>query len=127
MRCRRGRCWTGNLLAMAALEGRKKMSTTADVLAKLESLGTEQNRKVYRRHGVKGELYGISYANLTALKKRVKTNHNIACDLWKTGNHDARVFAMMIADPKRADAALLEQWVRDLDNYMLTDALSGYV
>jgi hypothetical protein len=40
------------------------MQTTADVLAELKSLGTEQNQKVYRRHGVQNDLYGVSYADL---------------------------------------------------------------
>jgi len=103
------------------------MQTAADVLAELESLGTEQNRKVYRRHGVQNDLYGVSYASLNALKKKIKINHDIARDLWKSGNHDARVLATMIADPKQADESLLESWTHDLGNYVITDAVSSYI
>src|SRR3990172_1099061 len=94
----------------------------AEVLAELNKMGTEQNRKVYARHGVGPNMYGVSYANLGALKKKIKVDHGLALDLWASGNHDARVLATMIADPKQADDELLDGWVRDLDNYVLTDA-----
>jgi 3-methyladenine DNA glycosylase AlkD len=103
------------------------MQTTADVLAQLEADGTEQNRKIYQRHGSGLLLYGVSYANLNTFKKRVKVNHDIAKDLWETGNHDARIFALMIADPKQADDDLLENWAQNLDNYMVAGAFAGYV
>lgn len=100
---------------------------TTDVLQELEALGTEQNRKIYRRHGVGENQYGVSYANLGVLKKRIKTDHALALKLWASGNHDARVLALMIADPRQADSDTLEAWVHDLDNYVISDALSTYV
>lgn len=98
-----------------------------EILEELKAFGTEQNRKVYRRHGVGENQYGVSVANLKALKKKIKINHDLALQLWDTGNHDARCLSMMIADPKKADPKLLERWVRDVDNYVVTDALTGYI
>ena len=100
---------------------------TTDVLQELEALGTEQNRKVYRRHGVGENLYGVSYANLGKLKKRLKTDHALALELWASGNHDARVLALMIADPGQADSDTLDAWVQDLDNYVIVDAFSSFI
>ena len=94
------------------------------MLTRLESLGTEQNRKIYRRHGVGENQFGVSYANLGKLKKAIKVDHELALALWASGNHDARVLATMIADAKRADPELLDVWARDLDCYPLADALS---
>lgn len=102
------------------------MTRTADILAELEQLGTAQNRMIYRRHGIEGEQYGVSYAALDRLKKRIKVDHPLAQELWSSANHDARILATKIADPKQADDALLERWVSDLDNYVLTDALANY-
>lgn len=98
--------------------------TLSEALAELEALGTAQNRKVYQRHGVKTSLFGVSYADLAKLKKRIKVDHSLAEALWRSRNHDARVLAAKIADPKQVDAALLERWIGDLDNYVLTDAFS---
>ncbi len=101
--------------------------TPAAVLTELERMGTAQNRKIYRRHGVKGDLFGVSYANLKTLRKRIRSDHALAQALWASGNHDARVLATMIADPRQADAALIDAWAADLDNYVITDAFSGFV
>lgn len=103
------------------------MSDVSDVMSRLEACGTAQNRKVYPRHGVQGELFGVSYADLGRLRKEVGVDHELALGLWDTGNHDARVLATMVADPERADWGLLRRWAADLDNYVLTDAFSKYV
>ena len=101
------------------------MITAQEVLHELEALGTEQTRKTYRRHGVDDNMYGVSYAHLATLKKRIKSNHALAQQLWASGNHDARILATMIAVPAQMDAALLEAWAHDLGNYVVTDALAG--
>ena len=98
-----------------------------DVMRELESLGTEQNRKIYRRHGAGENQYGVSYANLYAIVKRIKTDHRLAQELWASGNHDARTLATMIADPREMSAAEVEAWADDLGNYGLTAALAGVV
>ena len=96
--------------------------TPPEILKTLEGFGTAQTRKIYRRHGVGGPQFGVSYANLKALKKKVKTNHEAALALWQSGNHDARVFATMIADPAKVSLELLHSWADDLDSYVVTDA-----
>lgn len=98
-----------------------------DVMQELEALGTEQNRKVYRRHGVTGPQFGVSYGHLRPLAKRIKHDHALARELWATGNHDARILACMIADPKQATREELEAWVLELDNYVISDGFSGLV
>lgn len=95
------------------------------VLRELEALGTEQTRKTYRRHGVAGEQYGVPYAPLGKLAKRLKTDHALARELWASGNHDARILATMIADPGAMAGPQLDQWIRDVDNYVLADAFTG--
>jgi 3-methyladenine DNA glycosylase AlkD len=99
----------------------------ADVMKTLTKLGTAQNRKVYRRHGVRKKMFGVSYANQNVLRKKIGQDHDLACSLWATGNHDAMVLATMIADPERADSRLLEKWVKDLDSYVISDAVAGFV
>lgn len=41
------------------------------VMKELKRMGTAQNRKVYARHGVGENMFGVSYANLNALKKKI--------------------------------------------------------
>jgi 3-methyladenine DNA glycosylase AlkD len=99
----------------------------AEALKKLETAGTEQNRTVYARHGVRAEMFGVSYASLGKLRKAIGTDHEIARGLWASGNHDAAVLATMVADPAAVTSSELDAWARDLDSYVITDALAGFV
>jgi 3-methyladenine DNA glycosylase AlkD len=95
-----------------------------EVMTQLEASGSEQTRKTYRRHGINGEMFGVSYATFGALKKKIKVDHELALKLWATNIHDAQVLATMIADPKLMSAALLDEWVKSLSSYAITDAFA---
>jgi 3-methyladenine DNA glycosylase AlkD len=101
--------------------------TLAQTLKALAGAGTAQNRKIYARHGVAGDQYGVSFADLKKLRKAIGTDHALACALWRTGNHDARILATMVADPGAFGPRELDAWVRELDNYVITDAFSSLV
>lgn len=94
------------------------------VMAKLENLGSMQIRRARLRCGVPEPLFGVSFANLVALKKKIKTNQPLAEALWASGNCDARILATMIADPLQMNQALLDFWADDVDNVILADALA---
>src|SRR5262245_51761854 len=93
-------------------------------MQKLAGAGTEQNRKGYERHGVRGPAFGVSYANLGKLAREISTDQDLAEELWATGNHDARMLATMVADPAANTPALLEAWLAGIDNGVLADALA---
>jgi len=97
--------------------------TLNDIMMTLVATGSEQTRKTYARHGIKGAMFGVSYAVLEKLRKKIKCDQSFALELWETGNHDARILATMIADPAKCTAVVMENWAKDLDNYVLTDAL----
>lgn len=98
-----------------------------EAMAALEAAGTAQNRKTYARHGAQEPMFGVSYATHAKLQKQIKRDHALAQQLWATGNHDARILATKIADPKQADFALLERWARDITSYGEADLLSAFV
>lgn len=103
------------------------MPTFAEMMTQLEAVGTEQNRKTYTRHNCPAPMFGVSFANLRAFAKKIKVDHELALQLWNSRNHDARMLAMMIADPKQADPNLLDVWVADSRNYGTSDAVTAYV
>ena len=100
-------------------------SNFSAVMAQLAAAGTAQNRKVYSRHGAAEPMFGISYAELGRIAKPIKTNHALAVELWDSGNHDARVLALRVADPAALDEPLGGRWLRDVDNYILAEGLGG--
>ena len=95
------------------------------VMKALRARGKPNTAVIYRRHGVREETFGVSYVDVGALTKKIGLDHELALALWKSGNHDARVLATKIADPARATPALVQAWLTDADNYVITDALSG--
>ncbi len=99
--------------------------TLTKTLRELKSLGTAQNRKTFTRHGVTGEQFGVSFANLGKLKKQIKVDQALAEGLWDSGNHDARVLAMMIADPSAMKTTQLDAWAKSVDNHVLAGQLSN--
>lgn len=99
-----------------------------DIYTKLEKCGTEQNKKVYIRHGAKGELFGVSFEHLKSLKKEVTSpegekgiNHSIAQKLWKTKNIDARILACTIAEPTKITRNEANKWIPAINYYVLAD------
>lgn len=92
-------------------------------MAALEAAGSEQTRKTYARHGVAIPMFGVSFATLKTLYKRIKVDHGLALALWKTGNFDARNLALKVVDPAQMTRAELDRWAKESTVRMC----SGYV
>jgi 3-methyladenine DNA glycosylase AlkD len=99
----------------------------AVALASLEKAGTEQNRKVYRRHGAPEPMFGVSFATLRGLAKEIGVDHDLALALWASGNTDARTLAAMIADPVRIDRATAAAWIAESQYHVVIDEVAGVV
>lgn len=84
-----------------------------NVMAELEKSGSAQTRKTYARHGVPEPMFGVSFATLKTLKKRIGVDHELALALWETGNFDARNLAVKIVDPARLSASELDAWAAE--------------
>jgi len=94
----------------------------ASVLKELEKAGTAPNRKTLAACGVKGTSYGVPESTLAALGKKIGRDHALAQELWKSGNHDARMLATLVADPKQLNAAAVDRWARDAGNGPMAEA-----
>ncbi len=101
----------------------KTRMTLVDAMTALAAEGSEQTRKTYMRHGAKEPLFGVSFAALKVLVKRIGVDHDLAFALWGTGNADARMLAVKIADPAAMTEGDLDRWARDGMARMCT----GYV
>ena len=97
------------------------------VMSQLKSLGTEQNVKTYTRHGAGENVFGVSFANLKKLKKKIGVDHDLALELWDSGNSDARSLSMMIADPDEVTPTVATQWMKDVSYYLHSGEVAGVV
>ena len=52
------------------------------VMSELKKMGAAQNRKIFGCHGATGEMFGVSSANLRALRKKIGT---VVVDHGETG------------------------------------------
>src|SRR5689334_6718592 len=62
----------------------------AEAMKTLEKAGSAQTRKTYARHGAQEPMFGVSFATMKTLVKRIGVDHELALALWDTQNHDAR-------------------------------------
>jgi 3-methyladenine DNA glycosylase AlkD len=99
--------------------------TFDEAMVQLEALGTEQNRKVYRRHGAGENQFGVSVANLRRLAKQIGRDNRLAAELWRSGNQDARSLATLVADPRTLPAGELDAWAQAIDYYVVADMFSS--
>jgi 3-methyladenine DNA glycosylase AlkD len=100
---------------------------SSEVLRKLESFGSAQFRKTYTRHGVCEPMFGVSYKHLGELTKQLKPNHELALELWASGIHEARVLATMIAEPAKLTSSVIDRWLKELPDFVISDAFAGLV
>lgn len=88
------------------------MATLTDVMDKLAGMGTEQTKRTFIRHGATEPLFGVKIGDLKKLVKDVKKDQQLARALYETGNSDAMYLAGLTVDPKKADKAMLQEWVK---------------
>src|SRR5688572_3967416 len=85
--------------------------TVAEVLAELQSLGSESIKKTLLKHGAKEPFYGVKITDLKRIQKRIKKDHALALALYDTGISDAMYLAGLIADDQKMTKKDLQRWV----------------
>jgi len=99
--------------------------TSKEILAALKKAGKPQTAAIYKRHGSGNNVYGTLTSEIGKLQKKIKVDHALAMELWKSGNAEARILALQVADAaqltrKDADRMIDEGPVRFVDSYLST-------
>ena len=95
--------------------------TFNEVMKQLESLGTEQTRKIYTNHGADLEMYGVSIADLKKVLKPIKKDKDLGKKLLFSGNTDAIYLSKWIVDVDELTISDLESILDSTDYYMIID------
>jgi 3-methyladenine DNA glycosylase AlkD len=85
----------------------------ADLLAKLKKLGKPQTAAIYKRFGSGENVFGTLTSDIAKLRKTVGTDHGLALKLWRTGNAEARILALQVADPRKLTRSEAESMAHD--------------
>lgn len=101
--------------------------TVQEILAQLKSLGDDARRKHNTKAGAPDNQFGVKLGDIRAMAKKIKTDHQLALDLWDTGNVEAQLVATLIVSPKSLSAAELDRITRSTTCPQVADWLNAYV
>ncbi|OKI01860.1 DNA alkylation repair protein [Streptomyces sp. CB02923] len=96
----------------------------AEVMAELAGLEDPKTRAVNAKHG---DDHAVNLSKLRALAKRLKTQQELAYQLWETGDSAARLLATLICRPKAFERDELDVMVRQAHTPKVHDWLVNYV
>ena len=107
-------------------------TTLEEALRQLEALGNAGVRAQNAKGGPWGSgagdnQFGVSRGDVRKLANKIKTDHDLALSLWKTGNIDAQFLATLLADVKLLSAEDLERMVKSVTYAWVADWLHSYV
>ncbi|SHO51377.1 DNA alkylation repair protein [Anaerocolumna xylanovorans] len=75
--------------------------TKNEILTILSSLSNEKRKQMYMKNGAGENTYGVLLGELRKLAKQLGTNHELALELWHSGNTEAKWLACMLFDAKQ--------------------------
>ena len=59
---------------------------TQEILATLKKAGKPQTAAIYKHYGAGDNVFGTLTSEIGKLHKKIKVDHALAKELWKTGN-----------------------------------------
>src|SRR3954468_22393992 len=106
--------------------------TLEEALEQLEALGNAGVRAQNAKGGPWGSgagdhQFGVSRGDVRKLANKIKTNHELALSLWKTGNVDAQFLATLLINVKLLSADELERMVKSVAFAWVAEWLHSYV
>lgn len=99
-------------------------TTLTEVMDELARLEDPRIRAVNEKHG---DDHGVNLSKLRALAKRLKTQQELARQLWATDDTAARLLALLICRPKAFERDELDVMLRGARTPKVHDWLVNYV
>ena len=96
-------------------------------MSRLEALGDPSvlNRRV--RTGASGEQFGVKRGDLRTLAKTIGRDRELGLALWRTGNVDAQMLAVLLWTPSKLDGDTLDGLLRSAALDQPADWLTTYI
>lgn len=98
--------------------------TVTELRAELDALADPKALAVNRRNG---DDHAVNLGALRAIAKRLKTQQDLAVQLWATGDSAARLVALLICRPKAFARDDLDRMLRESRTPKVQDWLVNYV
>jgi 3-methyladenine DNA glycosylase AlkD len=91
------------------------------------SSGTANAFPGYKRGIPQAGILGTPKGFVTSAAKAIGKNQTLAEALWKTECHEARLVAILIADPAGIEIATAKRWSNELWSWDITDHMARYL
>ena len=98
--------------------------TAVELMAELSELADPRLLAVNERHG---DDHAVNLTKLRAVAKRLKTQHDLARELWATGDTAAKLLALLVCRPKAFERDELDTMIREARTPKVHDWLVNYV
>ena len=92
--------------------------TLTDTMRQLAALEEPKARAINARNG---DDHGVNLTHLRARARELKTQHELALQLWATGDTAPRLLATLVCRPKSFSAPELDAMVREIRSPKLLD------
>ncbi len=99
-------------------------TTVDELMTELAALEEPRAREVNARNG---DDHGVNLSKLRAVAKRLKTQQDLARELWATGDTAAKLLALLICRPKEFGRDELDAMLRQSRTPKVQDWLVNYV
>jgi 3-methyladenine DNA glycosylase AlkD len=97
------------------------MSMTPKLKEVMRELAALEEPKMREANERRGDDHGVNLTHLRALAKRLKTQHELALQLWATGDTAACLLATLECKPKALSVAEFKAMIRDIRAPKLLD------
>lgn len=96
----------------------------SQLMAELAELDNPRFREINAKNG---DDHGVNLTSLRAVAKRLKTQHDLALELWATDDSAARLLSLLICRPKSYGRDELDVMLREARTPKVQDWLVNYV
>jgi 3-methyladenine DNA glycosylase AlkD len=98
-----------------------------EVLDQLRSCYNETVFEMNLRNGIKKNQIGIKLGDIRTIANKIKTDHALGLELWKSKIMEAKLVAVLILKPKELSLKELDAMIRSIEYTPVADWFNAYV
>jgi 3-methyladenine DNA glycosylase AlkD len=101
-----------------------KQPSASAIVSQLKRQSNEKYKHNVARLGIPAQMaIGVPVPVVRQIAKELGHDQQLADQLWQTGFHEARLLAVLVAEPERIPMATIEHWLAEIVSWDLCDHL----
>lgn len=101
--------------------------TAKEALSKLKSMANEKMYAQNVKNGAGKNQFGVKLGDIRELGNQIKKDHDLALELWKMDNIEARLLATLIINVKKLSVKDLDDMVKSITFVQEAEWVNAYV